>query len=276
MAPVLPTFQTSNSIFSIVQNTDNSNISIVNGAKPTVTPQVTKQVTTTQASVIQPVSVQEPKKSPPKPTPPPTQQIKPKSISSLSTTGATAILPAAPPPVKEIPKVDLLKRAAADGGNDAKITLKIGQWKPGVCGDDDRLISIKNVPKIEEENAEEPPVCQTAVKMERQENGAELVKTEGITIKQDEADAVACPIVHQLPQPTVDQSPTLKVEITNPIPPELEKSSFRARTGTGSIGIIMSPVIGRKRKRYKSRIFCFSRLNLVQNWYSFLFIRVTF
>ena len=156
-------------------------------------------------------------------------------------------MPAAPPPVKDIPKVDLLKRAAADGGNDAKITLKIGQWKPGVCGDDDRLISIKNVAKIEDENVDEQVVCQTAVKTERQENDAKVVlKTECVTINQD---VVACPIVQELPQPTVDQSPTLKVEITNPIPPELEKSSFRARTGTGSIGIIMSPVIGRKRKR---------------------------
>ena len=207
MAPVMPTFQTNNNLFSIVQNSDSSNYSIINNKPQAALP---APPTVVSSSVDQK---------------PPILHIKPKT-----------------PIIKEVTVQKMEVRN--DGGNDAKITLKIGQWKSGGFTkglDDDRLISIKNtvVPQKEQDAEQnELPTVETDLKKNEEEC---------VTIKQDVND-VETPLTLPKRNDKFLNEVAIKMEMKkeDSLHSTMEQN-FRSRAG--SIGILMSPVIGRKRKR---------------------------
>ena len=202
MAPVLPTFQPqNNNIISIVQSSDSSNYSIVNNKSPPVVSSVPAVPPTTIPSIADQKA--------------PILHIKPKST----------------PIIKEVVVQKL--EVANDEGNNAKITLKIGQWKKSGAGDNDRLISIKNTVLTQPDaSTDTTPVLKTERAKSDDDSVTITQDVNDVKIKGNEIYLNECAVKMEIKKDEIHTSIDQNI-----------------RNRTASIGIIMSPVIGRKRKR---------------------------
>ena len=228
MAPVIqPTFQPQNNIISIVQNSNESTqFSILNKSNQIKVTPVGQTSTTGSNSIITTSSASN-------------SILKPKTttLTTVTTVTPTTVTPTL---VKEFTMPKLEAPVQNSEANEAKISLKIGSWKTGESGSNDRLISLpfvkdknsENEEKTEKNAEKNPPEKTPDTSTSKIRNNDKKNSDEKKDIESKKAE-----------------SKPVKVESKKSADGKMTpKEPFRARTS--SIGIIMSPVIsGRRRKR---------------------------